>query len=139
MATERPLYRSKRSGRPVHPHCPKHDRFRLGLDLAINKLDILTGFAEIPVCTAYRIDGKKVVDFPMTLEEVTRAEPIYETYPGWTEDLTGVREWDDLPANALRYVEAVAAQIEVPIAFISVGPGRDQTISLRDPFAQLSV
>jgi len=104
-------------------------------DLAINKLDILTGFEEIPVCTAYRIDGKKVVDFPMTLEEVARAEPIYQSYPGWKEDLTGVREWDDLPGNARRYVEAVSAQIEVPIAFISIGPGRDQTINVRDPFA----
>jgi len=104
-------------------------------DLAINKLDILTGFDEIPVCTAYRIDGKKVVDFPMTLEEIERAEPIYESYPGWKEDLTGAREWDDLPSNARRYVEAVSAQIEVPIAFISIGPGRDQTINVRDPFS----
>ena len=103
-------------------------------DLAINKLDILTGFDEIPVCTAYRIDGKKVLDFPMTLDEVARAEPIYETYPGWSEDLTGIREWDDLPDNARRYVESVSAQIEVPIAFISIGPGRDQTISVRNPF-----
>jgi adenylosuccinate synthase len=76
-----------------------------------------------------------VLDFPMTLEEVARAEPIYETFPGWSEDLTGVREFDDLPENARRYVEMVETLVEVPIAFISVGPGRDQTIMRRDLFA----
>ncbi len=103
-------------------------------DLAINKLDILTGFEEILVATGYRIDGKRVLDFPMTLEEVERAEPIYETFPGWTEDLTGIREFAALPDNARRYVEAVEASVEVPIAFISIGPGRDQTIMQHDPF-----
>ena len=63
--------------------------------LAMNKLDILSGLAEVPVATAWRIDGKLIHDFPMTLEELARAEPVYEVMPGWREDITGVRSYDD--------------------------------------------
>ena len=103
-------------------------------DLAINKLDILSGFGEIPIATAYRIDGKLTNDFPMTLGEVGRAEPVYETMPGWTEDVTGVRRFEDLPDNARRYIERIESIAEVEAAFISVGPGRDETIMCSDPF-----
>jgi len=104
-------------------------------DLAINKLDILSGFSEIPVAVRYRIDGKLTSDFPMTLDEVARAEAVYETMPGWTEDVSAVRSFQDLPDNARRYVEKVEALVDVPVAFISVGPGRDETICRTDPFA----
>jgi len=104
-------------------------------DLAINKLDILSGFGEIAVATAYRIDGKLSHEFPMTLAEVARAEPVYETLPGWSEDVSTVRRREDLPDNARRYVERIENLIEVPAAFISVGPGRDETIMCTDPFA----
>ncbi|MCZ6464216.1 MAG: adenylosuccinate synthase [Proteobacteria bacterium] len=103
-------------------------------ELALNKLDILSGFHEVPVATAYRIDGKLHKEFPMTLDEVARALPVYEVMPGWTEDVSGVRSFDDLPDNARRYVEKVEALVDVPAAFISVGPGRDETICQRDPF-----
>ena len=103
-------------------------------DIAMNKLDVLTGFGEISVAVAYRIDGKQVPEFPMTLDELERAEPIYETFEGWTEDVTGVRRYEDLPDAARRYVDAVQRMIDVPIAFLSVGPGRDETIALADPF-----
>ena len=96
--------------------------------LAVNKLDILSGRRELPLAREWRIDGKTTQDFPMTLDEVARAEPIYETLPGWEEDITGVREFAALPDNARRYVERVEALVEVPVALISVGPGRDQTI-----------
>ena len=104
-------------------------------DLAINKLDILSGFRELPIVTGYRIDGKLVHDFPMTLDEITRAEPVFETMPGWGEDVRGVRRMDDLPDNARRYIERIEALVDVQAAFISVGPGRDEIIAVRDPFA----
>ncbi len=103
-------------------------------DLAINKLDVLSGFSEIPIATAYRIDGKLTLDFPMTLDEVIRAEPIYESMPGWSEDIRSVRRLADLPDNARRYIEKLEALVEVPAAFVSVGPGRDETIAMHDPF-----
>jgi adenylosuccinate synthase len=103
-------------------------------DLAINKLDILSGFAEIQIATAYRIDGKLTYDFPMTMGEVSRAEPVYESMPGWDEDLTSARQIEDLPDNARRYIERIESLVEVQASFISVGPGRDETIMCADPF-----
>jgi len=103
-------------------------------DLAINKLDILSGFDEIPIATAYKIDGKVTEDFPMTLAEIKRAEPVYEVMPGWSEDVTGIRDFDALPDNARRYIERVENLVETQAAFISVGPGRDETIMRRDLF-----
>ncbi|MFP6607556.1 MAG: adenylosuccinate synthase [Myxococcota bacterium] len=104
-------------------------------DLAINKLDILSGFDELQIATQYRIDGKLTPDFPMTLDELERAEPVYESLPGWSEDVSGVREFGDLPENARRYIETIESLVEVSAAFISVGPGRDATISITDLFA----
>jgi adenylosuccinate synthase len=100
----------------------------------MNKLDILSGLDEIPVATAWRVDGKLTNDFPMTLDEVARAEPVYEVMPGWQEDITGVRRYDALPDNARRYIERIQALVAVPIDVISVGPGRDQTITRRVVF-----
>jgi adenylosuccinate synthase len=102
--------------------------------LAMNKLDILSGLTEIPVATAWKIDGKLTKDFPMTLEEVERAEPVYEAMPGWSEDVTGVREYSRLPDNARRYVERIEGLVDVPIDVISVGPDRDETIARRRVF-----
>lgn len=70
----------------------------------------------------------------MTLGEVARAEPIYETHEGWTEDLTGCRRFSDLPAAARRYVERVEELVGVPVELISIGPNRDETIARSDPF-----
>ncbi len=102
--------------------------------LAINKLDILSGFEEIQVAVQYRIDGKLTNDFPMTLDELERAEPVYESRPGWREDVSGVREYAELPGNARRYIEYIERLLDVPAAFISVGPGRDATIARIDLF-----
>jgi adenylosuccinate synthase len=103
--------------------------------LAVNKLDVLSGLPEIPLATAYRIDGKLTRHFPMTLGELARAEAVYETLPGWEEDLSGVRRFEDLPENARRYLERVETLVDVPVALVSVGPGRDETIARSDPFA----
>jgi adenylosuccinate synthase len=102
--------------------------------LALNKLDVLSGLREVPVATAYRIDGKLTHDFPMTHGELARAEPVYEPLPGWEEPLTECRGFGDLPDGARRYVERVEALAGVPVGLISVGPDRDQTIARGEPF-----
>jgi adenylosuccinate synthase len=104
-------------------------------DLAINKLDILSGFEELKICTAYDIDGKVTEDFPMTLAEAERAKPIYETLPGWSEDVRGLTSLEEFPDNARRYIERIEAIAEVPAALLSVGPGREETIILRELFS----
>jgi len=102
--------------------------------LVINKLDILSGLAEVPIAVAYTIDGKRSDEFPMTLGELSRAGPVYETLPGWDADLSRVRRFEDLPEAARRYVERIEALVDVPVEVLSVGPGRDQTIARSDPF-----
>jgi adenylosuccinate synthase len=105
-------------------------------DLAINKLDVLSGFKELKICTAYDIDGKVTEDFPMTLSEAESAKPVYETLPGWTEDLTKMTSIEEFPDNARRYVERIEALGEVSATMLSVGPGREETIILREIFAK---
>jgi len=102
--------------------------------LAVNKLDVLAGFDEIQVATQYRIGGKLTSDFPMTLRELEAAEPVYETFPGFREDVSGVREFEALPDAARRYVETIESIGGIPVDLISVGPGRDETIIRREPF-----
>jgi adenylosuccinate synthase len=102
--------------------------------LALNKLDVLSGVAELPIATAYRIDGKLTGEFPMTLGELARAEPVYERLPGWTQELGACRRFEDLPDAARRYVERVEALAGVPVELLSVGPDRDATIARSDPF-----
>ncbi len=105
--------------------------------LAINKLDILAGFGEIQIATAYRLDGKLTHDFPMTLAEIERAEPVYEALPGWSENIRECRRFEDLPQNARDYVERVESIVDVPVEILSVGPGRDETIARDQPFRPL--
>jgi adenylosuccinate synthase len=95
---------------------------------------VLSGVSEIPIATAYRIDGKLTQDFPMTLGELARAEPVYESLPGWTPALGGCRRFEELPDAARRYVERVEALAGVPVELLSVGPGRDETIARGSPF-----
>jgi adenylosuccinate synthase len=102
--------------------------------LAVNKLDVLSGFEEIQVATRYRIGGKLTDDFPMTLRELEAAEPVYEAFPGFAEDVSDVREFDALPRAARRYVETIESITGIAVDLISVGPGRDQTIIRREPF-----
>jgi adenylosuccinate synthase len=101
-------------------------------DFVLTKLDVLTGLDEVPVCVAYEIDGKRHDELPMNQAEFARAVPVYETFPGWTEDISKARTLDDLPANARDYVSALETMIKAPISAIGVGPGRDETIAVRD-------
>ena len=96
--------------------------------LALTKLDILSGLPQIPVCVAYECEGRRVDHFPPDLTELAQCRPVYEMLPGWDEDVTGARELADLPANARRYVQFVAEQVGVPVTYVSVGPARKQVV-----------
>ncbi len=98
----------------------------------LTKLDVLTGMDEVPVCVAYEVDGVRHDELPMTQAEFARAIPIYETFPGWHEDISAARTLDDLPRNARDYVLALEKMINGPISAIGVGPGRDETVGVRD-------
>jgi adenylosuccinate synthase len=101
-------------------------------DFVLTKLDVLTGLDEVPVCVAYEVDGKRYDELPMNQVDFARAIPLYDTFPGWTEDISAARTLDDLPRNARDYVAALEKMIKAPIAAIGVGPGRDETIAVRD-------
>jgi adenylosuccinate synthase len=101
-------------------------------DFVLTKLDVLTGLDEVPVCVAYEVDGRRHDELPMDQAEFARAVPVYETFPGWHEDISKARTLDDLPRNARDYVTALEKMIKAPISAIGVGPGRDQTIAVRD-------
>jgi adenylosuccinate synthase len=106
-----------------------------GLDfLALTKLDILSGLPEVRICRGYRYRGEELTEFPASLKVLAECEPVYETLPGWEEDLSGVRDYGALPANARRYVERIVELTGVPVALIGVGTGRHQTIALQRIF-----
>ncbi len=96
--------------------------------IMLNKLDILAGLPEVKACVAYRVDGELVEDWPVSLARLERAEPVFETFAGWHEELGGARSIDDLPPQALRFVEAIERRAGVPIAIVSVGAERSQTL-----------
>jgi adenylosuccinate synthase len=101
-------------------------------DFVLTKLDVLTGMDEVPVCVAYEVDGVRHDEMPMTQAEFARAVPVYETFPGWDDDISACRSLDELPRTARDYVAALQDMIRAPISAIGVGPGRDATIALRD-------
>jgi len=102
-----------------------------GVDaLSLMLLDVLSTFETIQVCTAYELDGRQMHSFPGSSEDLWRVQPVYETLPGWSEDITGVRKFDDLPVNAQNYVKRISELVGKPIELVSVGPDREQTISM---------
>ncbi len=101
-------------------------------DFFLTKLDVLTGWEKIPVCVAYEIDGKRVDELPSSQTDFHHAKPIYEYLPGWSEDISSAKELKDLPANARAYVKYLEEISGAPMSAIGVGPGRDQTISVKD-------
>jgi adenylosuccinate synthase len=101
-------------------------------DFVLTKLDILSEFDKIPVCVGYKLpDGTAIDDMPMTQTDFHHATPIYEEFPGWREDISKAREFDDLPKNAQRYIEALQEMSGAPFSVVGVGPARDQTLQLR--------
>ena len=101
-------------------------------DIFLTKLDVLTGFDQIPVCVAYDIDGTRSEELPMTQTEFHHAKPIYEMMPGWTEDISGAQTLEDLPANARSYVKFLEDISGTQISAIGVGQDRNATIALHD-------
>ena len=100
-------------------------------DFVLTKLDVLTGWEQIPVCVAYEVDGVRFDEMPMTQTDFHHATPIYEFFEGWTEDITGARTFEDLPETAQAYVRALEKMSGAPFSSIGVGPDREQTLELR--------
>jgi adenylosuccinate synthase len=99
-------------------------------DLLLTKLDILSGFDELKIAIAYEIDGERHEFPPGTVADIERAEPVYETLPGWHEDITGARSLDDLPDTAVQYIKRVSELCDIPVSKVSVGPEREQLVEL---------
>ncbi len=98
--------------------------------LSIMLLDVLSTFDELKICTAYEIDGKRTTDFPAHVDDLREVKPVYETHPGWQEDITGAKTVEELPQNAKDYVNRIAELLGRPVGLISVGPDREQTINI---------
>ena len=97
-------------------------------DLVLTKLDVLTGYETIPVCVAYEVDGERIEEMPIDQGDFGAAVPVYEELPGWTEDITAVTRFEDLPENAQKYIEYLEKISNCRISSIGVGAGREQTI-----------
>jgi adenylosuccinate synthase len=107
-----------------------------GIDgIALTKLDVLDGFEELKVGVGYMLDGERIDRLPAGSNAQARIEPIWETLEGWSESTAGARSWADLPAQAVKYVRYIEELIECPVTLLSTSPQRDDTILMRDPFA----
>jgi len=102
--------------------------------MAVTRLDILDSFDEIKMCTAYKIDGEVINEIPASLKVLAKVEPVYETFAGWKSDISKIRRYEDLPANAKKYLERMAQVTGIALGIVSVGPNRDQTIVLENIF-----
>ncbi|QTA86615.1 adenylosuccinate synthase [Desulfonema magnum] len=102
--------------------------------MAVTKLDVLGGLESLNICTGYEYEGEILHNFPASLNVLGACKPIYETLPGWSEDISNVRKKEDLPYNTRKYLSRIEEITEIPIYIISVGPGRDETIIVTNPF-----
>lgn len=102
--------------------------------MVITKLDVLTGLETLNICTGYDYNGEILKHFPTSLNVLGACKPIYETLPGWTDDITGARQWEELPETARQYLKRIEEITETPIDIISVGPDREQTMVLNNPY-----
>jgi adenylosuccinate synthase len=103
--------------------------------IALTKLDVLDGFEELKICTGYTVDGRQFDYLPPHPQDQARAVPVYETIEGWSASTAGARSWADLPAQAIKYIRRVEELIRCPVTLVSTSPERDDTILVRDPFA----
>ncbi|BAK81524.1 adenylosuccinate synthase [Candidatus Arthromitus sp. SFB-rat-Yit] len=109
----------------------KHGKRISGItDLAITLLDVLTGFEKLKICIAYELDGKTIDFIPSSIEEFSRCKPIYIELDGWSEDITQIKSFNDLPDNAKKYIKTIENITKIKISIISVGPDRNQTIEI---------
>ena len=106
-----------------------------GIDgIALTKLDVLDGFAELKVCVGYELDGERIDSLPAGQNAQGRVKPVYQVFEGWTQSTRGARSWAELPAQAVKYVRSIEELIECPVTLLSTSPERDDTILMRDPF-----
>jgi adenylosuccinate synthase len=105
-------------------------------DFVMTKLDVLTGLKEIPVCVAYEVDGARHDEMPVSQSDFHHAKPIYQTFAGWSEDITGCKKFEDLPKTAQEYVLAIEKMSGARISAIGVGPARDAIIVRHDMLAK---
>ena len=107
-----------------------------GIDgIALTKLDVLDGFESLKICTGYRLDGASIQHFPSSENEQAAVEPVWEEIEGWSGSTRGARSWAELPATTVKYVRRIEELIETPVALLSTSPERDDTILVRDPYA----
>jgi len=103
--------------------------------IALTKIDVLDGMDEVRICTGYKLRGKTIDYFPSHAADQEAVEPVYEAMPGWSESTAGARSWADLPAQAIKYIRRIEELIRCPVALVSTSPEREDTILVRDPFA----
>ncbi len=103
--------------------------------LVITKLDVLGGLESLDICTGYEYKGKIMSDFPASLKVLAECKPIYETHPGWSEDISSIRNFEDFPQNTKDYLKRISELAQTPVHIVSVGPGRDETIVIKNDFA----
>ncbi|MBC9033356.1 adenylosuccinate synthase [Sphingomonas sp. JC676] len=103
--------------------------------IALTKIDVLDGFDEVAICTGYTLRGETLDYYPSNAADQAAVEPIYETMPGWSDSTAGARSWAQLPAQAIKYIRRVEELIQCPVALVSTSPEREDTILVRDPFA----
>jgi len=100
----------------------------------ITKLDVLGGLEFLKICTHYEFQGKQIDEVPASLKALAECKPVYETFPSWSEDISHIRKYEDLPQNTKNYLKRIEELTDVPIQLISVGPGREETIVIENPF-----
>jgi adenylosuccinate synthase len=102
--------------------------------ISLTKLDVLDGFETLKICVGYELDGERLEYLPTAADQQARCTPIYEDMQGWSESTEGAKSWNDLPANAIKYVKRIEELIECPVALLSTSPKREDTILVTDPF-----
>ncbi|KRL01645.1 adenylosuccinate synthase [Liquorilactobacillus capillatus] len=106
-------------------------------NLCLNCVDVLTGLDEIKICTSYELDGETIYHYPASLKQLSKCKPVYETLPGWKEDITHIERLEDLPLNARNYIKKIEELVGVRISTFSVGPDREQTNVLDNVWEQI--
>ncbi|WP_174734669.1 adenylosuccinate synthase [Mesobacillus harenae] len=115
----------------------RHARRVSGItDLSLNSIDVLTGIEKLKICVAYKYKGEVISEFPASLKMLAECEPVYEELSGWTEDITGCKSLNELPANARHYLERISQLTGIPLSIFSVGPDRSQTNVVLSPWRQ---
>ncbi|MBL0717603.1 MAG: adenylosuccinate synthetase, partial [Desulfosarcina sp.] len=94
----------------------------------------LGGLTSLKICTSYEYEKKVINDFPSDIKTLTLCKPVYESFPGWEEDISGITQFEELPDNAKKYIKTIEELAETPVQVISVGPGRNETIMINNPF-----